>query len=65
MTPFKAKGIRVIVYRMGIRANAIVPRVIDTAANAKPNTGDTAVHNTPTAALETNFAVPLTVPSAP
>lgn len=35
------------------------------AAAAKLNVGDTAVHNTPTAALETNFALPLTVPSAP
>lgn len=50
-------------YRMRMRAR--VPAAIKMAATAKLNVGDTAVHNTPTAALDTNFAPPLTVPSAP
>jgi hypothetical protein len=43
----------------------MVPIAIRTAATAKLNVGETAVHSTPTAVLETNFATPLTVPSAP
>lgn len=47
------------------RASIAVPIAIKLAASPKLNTGETTVHSTPMAALEMNFAVPLTVPSAP
>ena len=47
------------------RTRASVPRTIMAAAMPKPNVGDPALHSTPTAELETNLAVPLTVPRAP
>jgi hypothetical protein len=36
---------------------------MNTAARLKLNIGKTAVHTTPTIVLETNLAVPLTVPN--
>ena len=47
------------------RNSVSVPAAINTAASPKPTTGETAVHTTPTEALEMNLAAPLTVPSAP
>lgn len=38
---------------------------MNSAAMPKASTGNTALHTRPTAALETNLAVPFTVSSAP